>query len=389
MNSSAQILLTLGGIFLLGMATHVIGKRTLLPRVTLLLLLGILVGQDVLDLIPQSISERFGLIANMALLMVGFLLGGRLTLTSLKQSGRQLLSLSIAAVVGTTIIVTLGLWLVGVPLQIALLLGCIASATAPAASVDIVMESGYQGPFADLLLGIVALDDAWALIIFSLGLAIVSSMNGGGNEGFHLLHAAWDIGGAILLGIIIGLPAAYLTGRLKRGEPILSEALGLVFVCGGLAFWLDVSFLIASMVMGCLVTNLAKHHEYPFHAIEDIEWPIMSLFFILAGASLDFEALWEVGLIGLVYVGSRVIGKLIGANIGARLAHAAPQTRRWMGIALLPQAGAAMGMALVAANQFPQYHQILLTVVIAATVLFEITGPILTRLALKCAAQAS
>ena len=178
MDPTAQILLTLGGILLLGLATDVLGQRTPLPRVTLMLLFGMLIGPGMLNLVPTVVTDRFELIASMALLMVGFLLGGRLTRDTLRRCGREIISISVPAVIVTSTIVFLGLMLVGVPLEIAILLGCIASATAPAATVDIVMESGYKGRFADLLLAIVALDDAWGLIIFSLGLALVAALAG-------------------------------------------------------------------------------------------------------------------------------------------------------------------------------------------------------------------
>ena len=383
MDPTAQILLTLGGILLLGLATDVLGQRTLLPRVTLMLLFGMLIGPGMLDLVPTMVADRFELIASMALLMVGFLLGGRLTRDTLQRSGREIISISVTAVIVTSFIVFLGLMLVGVPLEIAILLGCIASATAPAATVDIVMESGYKGRFADLLLAIVALDDAWGLIIFSIGLALVAALAGVDGHASPLLAALQDIGGSAILGLLIGLPAAYMTGRIRQGQPMLTEALGLVFVCGGLALWLDVSFLIASMVMGAVVTNMATHHEYPFHAIEDIEWPFMVIFFVLAGASLEFSALRDIGLIGAVYVVCRIAGKVLGAWLGGRHGRARQETRRWMGVAMLPQAGAAMGMALVATNLLPEYRQVVLSVVISTTVFFELIGPAFTRLALR------
>jgi Kef-type K+ transport system membrane component KefB len=383
MDPTAQILLTLGGILLLGLATDVLGQRTLLPRVTLMLLFGMLIGPGMLDLVPTVVADRFELIASMALLMVGFLLGGRLTRDTLRRSGREIISISVTAVIVTSFIVFLGLMLVGVPLEIAILLGCIASATAPAATVDIVMESGYKGRFADLLLAIVALDDAWGLIIFSIGLALVAALAGVDGHASPLLAALQDIGGSAILGLLIGLPAAYMTGRIRQGQPMLTEALGLVFVCGGLALWLDVSFLIASMVMGAVVTNMATHHEYPFHAIEDIEWPFMVIFFVLAGASLEFSALRDIGLIGAVYVVCRIAGKVLGAWLGGRHGRARQETRRWMGVAMLPQAGAAMGMALVATNLLPEYRQVVLSVVISTTVFFELIGPAFTRLALR------
>jgi Kef-type K+ transport system membrane component KefB len=378
-----QILLALGSIFMLGLATDLLGRRTALPRVTLLLVFGVIIGPEIFDLIPDAITHRFELITDMTLLMVGFLLGGRFTRQSFNHSINSILSISLSAVIVTVAMVFLGLVLFGVPLEIALLLGCIASATAPAATVDVVIESHHKSPFANLLLSVVALDDAWALIIFAVGIAIVASLNGTGEAASPLVATAREIGGAALIGGAIGLPAAYLTGRIRPGQPMLVEALGLVFICGGLAIWLHVSFLIAAMVMGAVIANLAKHHEYPFHAIEDIEWPFMVIFFVLAGASLEFVALKTIGLIGMVYILSRTIGKLLGASLGCYLGNTDPATQRWMGAALLPQAGAAMGMALVAASQFPDYRQTLLSIVISSSIIFEIVGPIFTRMALE------
>ena len=390
MNQTAQFLFALGAILLLGLAADFLGRRTFLPRVTLLLLVGILVGDQVLGLIPATLGARFEVIANLALLMVGFLLGGQLTLKSLRGMGRQLLWISLCATLASVLVVTLALSAFGLPPEIALLLGCIAAATAPAATADTVIESGRTGPFCRLLLAIVAIDDAWALILFSVALAAVSILNGVGSMDAQLLTAVHEVFGAVALGLTIGVPAAYLTGRLTPGQPMLTEALGLVFICGGAAIWLDVSFLISAMAMGAVIANLATHHDYPFHEIENIEWPVMVVFFMLAGASLEIGMLRELGLVGLIYLLARTVGKVSGAWLGARLSDAGPAVERWMGLALLPQAGVAIGMSLLAANRFPEYRQIILSVVISTTVLFELAGPAITRLALrKTAGQVS
>ncbi|MDH3978144.1 MAG: cation:proton antiporter, partial [Gammaproteobacteria bacterium] len=138
-----------------------------------------------------------------------------------------------------------------------------------------------------------------------------------------------------------------------------------------------------AMVMGATIANLARHHEYPFHAIEDIEAPFLIIFFVLAGASLELGALIMAGSLGLVYMASRAIGKIAGAGIGALAAHTDPLTSRWMGLALMPQAGVAIGMTLVASSTFPEYRSVLLPVVIGAAIVFEIVGPLGTRMALK------
>jgi Kef-type K+ transport system membrane component KefB len=279
-------------------------------------------------------------------------------------------------------VVLIALLLVGVRLEIALLLAGIATSTAPIATVDVVHEARAEGVFTRTLLGIVALDDAWGLIVFSLMLAAVQVVSGYGDGGEAIIAGAWELGGAVFVGIVLGVPMAYLTGRIQPGEPTLAEALGMVLLCGGIAIWLEVSFLLAAMVLGLVVANLARHHSRPFHAIEGIEWPFMILFFLLAGASLHVQSLAEVGLIGAIYIVCRIVGRLLGAWVGGTLSHAAPTLRRWMGMALMPQAGVALGMALVATQRFPQFSETIFPVVIGATVLFEAIGPVLTRTAL-------
>lgn len=379
MESTSRFMLTIGGILLLGLVTSAIGRRTFLPRVTLLLVFGAIIGSNGLDWIPAEISRRFELVADVALLMVGFLLGEKLAFRSIRQFAAPMLWISVSAALVTAALVSLGLMWAGLPNSIAIVLGCIAAATAPAAVLDVAMESGSDNPFRDLLLAIVAIDDAWALLLFGFGVAIATAAT----ETNAIMMVLREIGGGAALGLLLGLPAAYLTGRLRQGQPILSEALGIVFVCGGLAIWLEVSFLIAAMVMGAVIANLAKHHEYPFHAIENIEWPFMVVFFVLAGATLELAALRDVGLIGGIYILCRAIGKILGARIGAELARMDKKTRNWMGPALLPQAGVAIGMALVASNHLPEHRQTLLSIVIGSTVFFEIIGPVFTRLALK------
>ena len=382
MQHSAEFMLALGLILLIGLAGDYLGRRTFLPRVTVLLAAGVLVSEQAFDLIPHALSQHFETIANIALLMVGFLLGGQLTLPSLSRMGSALLWVSLSAVFASAGLVALALGALGLSLDVAILLGCIAAATAPAATTDTVIEADSDTPFARMLLAIVAIDDLWALFLFSFGLAFAALLNGGGSIPTTLLHASWEIGGAIMLGLAIGLPAAYLTGRLRPGQPMLTEALGLVFTCGGAALWLEVSFLIAAISMGATIANLARHHEYPFHEIESIEWPFMAIFFMLAGASLQIVTLVGMGVVGIVYILTRALGKIAGAWLGAQLSGAGPQVKHWMGIALLPQAGVAIGMALLAANRFPEHAQLILSLVVATTVFFELFGPVFTRLAL-------
>lgn len=374
--------LTIGLLLSLGLVTHLIGHRSFIPRVTLLMVLGLMLGPSALDLLPDTAQNWFPAIANTALVMIGFLLGEQLTLKTMRERGAEIFGISVGAVVVTIVVIFVGLKLIGVQTEVALLLAGIAPATDPAATLDVIREVKADGRFTRTLKGVVAIDDLWGLIAFSVILASVHLVTGQDDLSGVFQHVVRELGGAVLVGLAIGLPAAVLTGRMQPGEPSLIEALAMVFVCLGISLRFEVSFLIASMVMGATVANLARHHEYPFNAIVGIEWPFLILFFVLAGASFELEALVALGTIGTGYVLLRIAGRLIGGWLGGISCKAERSTRNWMGAALLPQAGVAIGMALVAAQHFPEVGQTVLTIIVASTVLFEILGPIVTRFAL-------
>jgi Kef-type K+ transport system membrane component KefB len=384
----SHIFMTLGAVLLAGFVADAVGRRTALPRVTLLIAMGLLIGPSALDLLPSTGDAWFPLASHFALAMVGFLLGESLALRKLREHGRAVFWISACVVILGGILVIAGLTLAGFPLAIALLLGGIAAATDPVATTDVIHTSGARGPFTDTLLGVVAIDDAWGLIVFGILLTAAEAVSGGAWGLGMLSHAAWEVGGAIILGGVVGLPMALLTGRVRAGEPTLTEALGFVFLCSGLALWFEVSFLLAAMVMGAVVANVSRHHSRPFHAIEGIEWPFTILFFVLAGASLRLDSLAQVGTLTVAYVLLRVLGRVIGSAAGAAMAREDGAIRHFMGLAMLPQAGVALGMALVATTRLPEYREPILALVISTTILFELIGPVATRLALGWAGEA-
>lgn len=374
------ILVTLGALFLVGLAADMLGRRTRLPRVTLLLICGLAVGKSGFDLIPAEVRALYDVVAVVALTMVAFLLGGDLRLPALRAHGPAILVISLSVVIGTFAAVTLGLWAVGVPLAAALVLGAIATATDPAATLDVIRQTGTRGAFAERIKGIVAIDDGWGLLVFSLALVAAQGIGAAsaGEDTGHGLAALREIALSIGLGTALGVPAAYLTGRLKQGEPQRMEALGVVFLTAGLALLLDLSYLMAGMTAGILVANLAKHHTVAFHELESFQWPFMVIFFILAGATTDLAALWIIGPVGAVFVLARVGGRIIGGWGGSALSGDPRAVRPLYGAALMPQAGVAIGMALVAVASLPDMRNIILPVTIGATILFEIVGPVLT-----------
>lgn len=380
--ANSEILIAVGILFLAGLLLDKIGRIVHVPRVTLLILLGAVVGPPLLDWLPHDFSESDEFYAPTALTMVAFLLGGSLNPETLKSHGREIMIISLTLVAVSVAVVATGLWLIGLPVGIAVLLGGMSAATDPAATHDVITQAGAKGRFATNLLGIVAIDDAWGLLAFSMAMTLAGIMVDQ-NATMALIHGATEVGGAIALGLAIGLPAAFLTGRIKPGEPTLIEAIGLVFLCAGLALHFQVSFLLTGMVCGTTIVNLARHHDRPFHEIERIEWPFMLLFFVMAGASLKTGNLMEVGYICIAYFILRAFARLLGGWAGGRLAGLPHHESRMTGLGLMPQAGVAIGMALVASERFPEIGEQLLAVAVASTIAFELIGPFLTQTAIR------
>lgn len=378
MDPIPHALLVLGGLLFVGLLAEGLARRTRLPQVTLLLLMGVMAGPQALDLLSPERDMWFPVAASLALVMVGFLLGGEFTPDRLgKEAGSIAVVAGVQALI-TALVVGGGLLLLGFSPQLALPLAGIATATAPATTVSVVRELGAEGPVTRMLLGVVAIDDALALVAFGVLLAVVSVVSGNGGGAGALLSVTREIGGAVGIGIGIGVLAALFSGRIRPGEPTLLEALGVVLVCAGLSLWLEVSYLLAAVVTGSVIANTAKHHSRPFHAIENIEWPFLVVFFLLAGASLDSSVILEIGVLGGAYVLFRVVGKVVGTAAGGVLAGAPETTSRWLGLALLPQAGVALGFALLAAERLPEVADRILSVTILGTVIFELFGPVLT-----------
>lgn len=371
------LFLTLGAMFIVGLGADQLGRRTRMPRVTLLLLCGLVAGQ--LGWIPEPVSGAYDVLSTTALTFVAFLLGGSLKASVLRVTGKQVIVISLMIVATTLLLVAAGLIALGVEPGLAIVLAAVATATAPAATTDVIRQSGISTSFTRTLEGIVAVDDAWGLVVFSVCLSVATA----GQTLAAGQVIVTEMGGAILVGLAVGLPGSILTGRIKGGEPLEIEALSLVFLTAGLALWADVSFLIAGMTAGAIIVNLASHHDRAFHEIEHIQWPFMVLFFLLAGASLDLSALSSVGLIGLAYIVLRIGARILGGWLGALVSGAPKSEQPYFGMALLPQAGVAVGMALVAAEALPAYADQIIALVIGTTIAFELFGPLLTLWAIR------
>ncbi|MCP4650523.1 MAG: cation:proton antiporter [PVC group bacterium] len=378
-------ILGIGFILIVGLFSAKAAEKIKTPAITAYLVIGIVIGPCVLNFMPDNIINISGIISNVALSLIAFSIGQNFSKRTFQQVGKQVLWISILEALGAWFVTVTALLCFNVPGYMALVFGAIAAASAPAAIIMVVRQYKARGKFVDTLMGVVALDDAWGLIIFSISLAVSKAMY------LHLstsmvsvvLKALLEICGSFLLGGIAGILLSYIGRLIKNKTELLIYTLGIIFITTGLALHFHVSVLLSCMFLAAVVVNLNNESFKYFDVLGDVDWPIYLIFFVLAGASLEIALLAKIGFIGIVYLVFRVIGKFAGTYFGAKISNADSDVSKYLSLGLMPQAGVALGMALIAKDQFPEVGGLIFTTVAATTVVYEIIGPFFVKVALQ------
>jgi Kef-type K+ transport system membrane component KefB len=384
-----NIFINLALAMFLSLLSGKIMKKIHLPNVTGYLIFGLLAGPYCLKLLSLETIEHFSIIPEIALGLIAFSIGAEFKLSYLKQVGKAPVIIAFTEAIGAVLVVDLVLILTGNDVAFSLVLGAIAAATAPAATLMVVRQYKAKGPVTSTLLPVVAIDDAVALMAFGLSVAVAKAISSTSSVSLAttILDPIIEIVGALLMGAILGLILKYLakwyTGRGNR----LSASIAMVLLCIGVANMLELSSLLACMAMSAVFVNLSNVSEPIFDQVDRITPPIFMLFFFISGAELDISVLPTVGVIGTLYVLFRVVGKVSGAALGAKLSNAAPVVRKYLGFTLIPQAGVAIGLASVAMTVVPEYGNKIRTIILCGTVIYELVGPVITKLALKKAGE--
>ncbi|MEG2813445.1 MAG: cation:proton antiporter [Oscillospiraceae bacterium] len=367
-----------------------LAKLVKLPNVTGYLIAGLVLGPCVLKLIPADIVPQFSLIADVALGFIAFSIGSEFNLSYIKRVGMTPIVIAGLEALGATVLVTGGLLAIGQPLPFALVMGAIASATAPAATIMVIRQYKAKGPVSETLLTVVALDDAAALMLFGIATAIAGQLSATGAKTSIPLAIAKPILSivcSLLLGAVISLILVFLLKFFKKDGNRLSITIAIVFLSVALATKLNLSALLVCMAVGAVFVNISSQAKPVMKVADGFTPPILMLFFVLSGAQLDISILPTIGLVGVTYVIVRVIGKYLGALIGGKIMKAPPAVQKYLGPALIPQAGVAIGLSLIATTVVPQYGQTIRAVVLCATLIYEIIGPVVTKLCLKKAGE--
>jgi Kef-type K+ transport system membrane component KefB len=354
-------------------------------------LIGIVIGPRLLNIIPVKIMGSSDLISNFVLGMIAFALGANFRIDSIRKSGRSVLWISIMEAGFAWLLVTLIMILYflarHLPIHPALVLGAAAAATAPAATVMVVREYRANGPVTEMLLRVVAIDDTWCLVFSALAIATANALNVGVFSASVVMVAFLEIFASLVLGALLALLLYFLVRYIVNREEVLVLIVGSILLAVGLSLRFRLSPLLTSVVFGIVVANLVKNSEFYFETLRQVDMVLFLGFFVLVGANLDFAIVPSIGVMGILYIIFRVIGKFLGVKLGVLISNAGSNIGNYLGWGLVPQAGVALGVALSARALYPRFGEIIFTTITATTVIYELLGPIAAKYGLKKAGE--
>ena len=407
-----QILLSLSISLFAGLMLSRIAKLAKLPAVTAYLIAGILVGPyllgafgvEGLGFTSMENIHSFSIISDVALGFIAFSIGNEFRLSQLKKTGKQATVIGIFQAVFTTLLVDAVL--IGVhflmpdklPLPAAIVLGAVASATAPAATLMVVRQYKAKGPLTDLLLPIVALDDAVGLVLFAVSFGIAKAMTSSAGLSIIsvLVEPILEVVLSLLLGLVMGLLFSFFEKFFHSRSKRLSMSVTFVFITVALSMLkfeiggihIAFSSLLVCMMLGTVFCNVCDFSEELMDRVDRWTAPLFILFFVLSGAELELSVFTDIAivLVGVIYIASRSFGKYFGAFVSAKSVKCDKNIVRYLGITLFPQAGVALGMAIKAQTLGPD-GAIVANITLFAVLIYEIVGPLLTKISLLKAGE--
>ena len=368
------------------------------PQVVGFIVFGVILGPSFLHLVPLELSQELTFISQIALGLIGFDMGSHLRFDELCKLGRGIGFILLFEALGTFLLVSAGIYLITASLYTALVFGALSSATAPAATVDVLAEYEAKGPLTTTLLAVVGLDDALALMLFCVSASLAESLMAS-SAAPALLEVVRlplvEIGGAILFGLVMALILNFILHNMKSHHDAMAISIGMVLVCVGLSQSFGFSLILTTMVLGMTIVNRSPENgRYIRFTIEQAGPVIYVLFFALVGARFQISLLPTMGLIGIAYIILRSTGKFTGAWIGGKLGNAPETVTNNLGFGLLSQAGVAIGLALECECRFAAYGDagealgsLVISVITATTFVVQIIGPIFVKLAITRAGE--
>ena len=391
-SSVAVTIISIALMLAVGFLMTRITKKLRLPNVTAYIVGGILAGPFCLNLVPQQVVQGTGFLPDIALAFIAFSTGEFFRLSALKKNGGKVITITVMESVGAAILVFLVCYLVlGLNFAFSVVLGALATATAPASTIMTIRQTGAKGDFVETLLQVVALDDVVGLVLYSMAISLATAVFS--SAGFRIMDVLIPIGKNLLL-MLLGCGFGFLLKALvgsRSTDNRLIIAIAVLFSYCGICAVINVSPLLGCMAMGMVYIN-ASGDERLFRQLNYFSPPILLLFFFRSGLSFDLGSLFgnseSIGtvpllLVGVIYFLVRILGKYLGAWTGCRIASKPAKVRNYLGLALIPQAGVAIGLAALGARELGgELGHALETIILSSSVLYELIGPGAAKLSL-------
>jgi Kef-type K+ transport system membrane component KefB len=374
-------------------------KYVRLPSISGFMLVGALLGPSLLNLLDGETQETLSFLPEIALGFVAVSIGLELRFSTLKQLGAGIIAIILLESFAALFVVAGGIYLLTGNLPLAVLFGAIAPASAPAGTVAVIEEYRAKGNLTNTLYAVVGFDDGLGIIIFGFASAVASrALVGDAGGGFWsgLVPPLVEVAGSIGLGLAMAVLFALLVRKTRKPSDALILTFAMVLTATGLSVRFGLSLILVNLVLGMALVNLqpASVIKRVRDVLGDVMPLLFVLFFTLAGANLHFAALPALGLIGPVYILGRSTGKMGGAWLGCLVGRAEKTVRNNLGLGILSQAGVAIGLALIVKQEYAglgpagvEIGRLIITSVTATSIIFEIIGPIATKIALRNAGE--
>ncbi|MEN8904393.1 MAG: cation:proton antiporter [Clostridiales bacterium] len=379
-----KIIFEVALILISGLIFGRLAKFVKLPNITGYLIAGLILGPSFIDIIPPEMVNGFSVVSDVALGFIAFSIGSEFKLSYLKTVGITPAVIAIFEAFTAIIFVTGILLLLGFDAKLSIILGAIAAATAPAQTIMVINQYKAKGPLTSMLMSVVALDDAVALIGFGFAVTIVKFMSTGKNSNILLsiLTPFYEIIISLLIGIVISIIMKIFLKWFKKSSNRICIITAFILSTYWLAESLHGSALLACMVLGAFLVNIFDDTNKLFKITDSFTPPIFMIFFVISGAGFDIHALSSIGFIGILYIVLRASGKILGAWIGGKIMHVDNNICKYLGPTLMPQAGVALGLLMVAGTVVPSYASQIRVVILCSTFIYSIIGPLSAKLAL-------
>jgi Kef-type K+ transport system membrane component KefB len=386
-------ILSVGVVLVAALVAGHLAQLARVPEVTGYLLVGVAIGPAGLDLVSHENLSALGFLSEVALGLILFNIGSIFEAANFRQVGPGVIRVTLWEATLAFVLVWLGLTALGIAGPLALLLAVVAMETAPATTLMVLNEYDARGPMTDRLLTLVALNNVYVLVTFgvvSAALGLVQPSDEGWLMAvYRAVHGlGWSMFGSVALGSLLGVLTDALATRAKESGETMILSIGVVLIAVGASRWLALSPLIATLALGAVVANASRHGNRLLKGLGRADPPLYAAFFVLAGAELVPSAVLGLGAVGVAYVVARAIGKIAGARIGLRGEDVSPSVRRQLGLCLVSSSSLAVGLTIQIRSAFPAYAATVTGVVLAAVVIFEVVGPVLTRRALLLTGEA-